>query len=108
MEKKACCESKNEAPTVPRTKMDFLEEKLKNFRTFLGTHATTPELQKELTQFATVEEVLPFLAQLIPLYKAGQMDLIIKGFSDKFGTTDEAFKTKVGRYIECFCETMTS
>jgi len=105
MEKKSCCEI---APTVPKTKAHFISEKLKNFQTFLLGYATTPELKAEVGQFERVEQVLPYLATLVPIYKAGKMDLIVKGFCDKFETSDEAFKTKVARYVECFCETLVA
>ena len=108
MEKKSCCENPPAAAAVsiPKTKTAFIEEKLRNFQKYLSDFAKTPELQKELTQFDSVEQVLPYLATLIPIYKAGKMDVIVKGFCDKFETTDEAFKVKCSRYVECFCETL--
>ena len=81
---------------------------MKNFRAFLTEYAKTEETKAKLTQWSSVNEVLPYLAQLIPIYKAGKSDLIVKGFCDEFGTQDDAFKTKVGRYVEMFCEVLLS
>ena len=104
MENKSCCETP--VVNIPKTKTAFIEEKLRNFQMYLSDFAKTPEVKKELTQFDNVEQVLPYLATLIPIYKAGKMDAIVKGFCDKFETTDEAFKVKCSRYVECFCETL--
>ena len=107
MEKK-CCEIQEAAaaPVVPVSKLAFLEEKLRNFQKYLTAFATTPEMVAELNQYSKMDEIVPYLAQLIPIYKMGKMDAIVKGFCDKFNTTDEAFKAKVARYVECFVETM--
>jgi len=110
MEKNCCANTPAPAASavVPVSKMDFIEEKLRNFQKFLSGFATTPEMVAELNQFNKVEEIVPYLAQLIPVYKMGKMDVIVKGFCDKFNTTDEAFKGKVARYEECFCEVLVA
>ena len=91
---------------VPQSKRAFLEEKLRNFHVYLQGFAETPEMKAELNQYSNVDEIMPYLVQLIPVYKLGKMDMIVKGFSDKFNTQDEGFKTKIARYVECFCETL--
>jgi hypothetical protein len=110
MEKNSCCEKNAPAASavVPVSKMEFIEDKLRNFQKYLSGFATTPEMVAELNQYSKVEEIVPYLAQLIPVYKMGKMDIIVKGFCDKFNTTDEAFKGKVARYVECFCEVLVA
>lgn len=108
MEKKSCCNPVS-APVRPATtKVAFLDEKLRNFREYLIQFATTPEMVAELQRYQSVEEVLPLLAQSVPVVKAGQVGLIADGFCTKFQTTDEAFRLKVARYMECFVETLLS
>jgi hypothetical protein len=105
MEKKPCCET----PTAPQpTKLEFLEQKLRNFRAYLEPFATTDAVKAQLNQFQSVQDVLPFLAQLLPVYKAGQLTSVVDTFAAEFPGADDAFKAKVARYLECFAETLAA
>ena len=92
------------------TRAAFLEEKLRNFRAFVAPHCDTKEKQLRLNEFASVEAVMPYLLQALALRQAGTLDQAVDAFVAEFGNVPEpdAFKAKVGRYIDMFCDVLTS
>jgi hypothetical protein len=53
------------------------------------------------------EAVVPLVVtHLAPLYATGQLSVAVERVCDAFECHEAAFKTKVGRYLECFCETL--
>jgi hypothetical protein len=95
----SCCQPSRKA---------FLEEKLKNFRTFLEPHCGTEELKGRLKEFSEVDSVMPFMLQAVALKAAGQLDGAVAQFCDNFPNGDVAFRTKVGRYFHMFADVLTS
>lgn len=88
---------------TPPTKKEFLETKLKNFRTFLGPYCETETLKQRLASLATLQDVIPYLIQATAMSKAGQSELLVEQFCAEFGPlVTEEFRTKVRRYLEMF------
>ncbi len=88
----------------------FLEEKLKNFRAYVAPHCDTKEKQQRLADFASVDAVMPYLLQAVALRQAGTLEQAVEGFTAEFVNVPEpeAFKSKVRRYIDMFCDVLTS
>ena len=85
------------------TKKEFLETKLKNFRTFLEPHCNTDLLKQRLSSLATIEDVMPYVLQVTAMSKAGQTELLVDQFCAEFGSSaTEEFRHKVRRYLEMF------
>lgn len=101
-----CCAAQTKPASVQVGKREFLEGKLRNFRVYLLQYATTDEQKASLDTYTDVAQVLPMLAQLIPLQRAGKLGVAVDGFTKAFCTEDPAFKVKVKRYLECFTEVL--
>lgn len=100
-----CCQPKQ--TTVQVGKKEFLEEKLRNFRTYLLGFAVTEEQKASLDTYSDLSQVLPMLAQLIPLQRTAKLSVAVEGFAKAFNRSeDAAFKGKVQRYLECFTEVL--
>jgi len=84
---------------------------LANFRAYLAPYCTTEELKQRLTEYTGVDSVMPFLLQAIALKQVGQLDSSIQSFCDAFPVPAEeveAFRVKVGRYMNMFVDVLTS
>lgn len=100
-----CCSTA--ATTISRK--SFLEQKLKNFRAFLEPLCTTDAQKARLAEYNDVDSVMPFLLQALTLKTAGTLTIAINSFAAEFTPPDaEAFRTKVERYINMFCDVLTS
>jgi len=96
----SCCET--------LSRRDFLEAKLSNFKAYLEPFCTTEELKSKLTEYSSLDTVMPFLTQAIALKHVGQLETSVQTFCDAFPGADEAFRTKVGRYMNMFVDVLTS
>ena len=97
----SCCAN----PPNTLTLNDFLTAKLANMRAFLTPYCATPALKQKLETYASVASVSPFLAQVVPLVKAGQREAVLDTFCAEFGDlADEALRARVGRYIDMFVD----
>ena len=86
---------------------DFLREKATNFQSFLKQKSTEEHWSK--LDGYKYEDLLPVLqTQLIPIYKLGKLSEIATAICTEFAITDETDKTKVLRYLTCFCEVYCS
>jgi hypothetical protein len=103
----SCCEPAH--PSVAPTKEAFLTAKVQNFRLFLAPYCRTPEHQAVLERYTSLEDVMPYLLQVAGLVKAGQTDLVVNQVCEPFGTSaDDAFRTRVRRYVEMFADVLTA
>jgi hypothetical protein len=87
----------------------FLEQKLKNFRVFLEPLCITDAQKARLAEYNDVNSVMPFLLQALALRTAGTLTTAINSFVAEFTPPDaKAFRTKVERYVNMFCDVLTS
>ena len=101
----SCC-----APT-PLTATAFLEQKLKNFRAFVEPHCTSPDMKAALTQYDSVDAVMPFLLKVLAAEKLGQSELLLDKFCEGFSVEEAgrvAFRAKVKRYLDMFREVLST
>ena len=95
------------------TRKEFLEGKLSNFRAFLTEHCSNDEERGVIASFSTVASVMPYLLQAAALRAS---DGTGKALEDSIATlearftkaNDDAFKVKLRRYINMFCDVVTS
>jgi hypothetical protein len=94
----------------PQSRAAFLEEKLKNFRAYVLPYCDTKEKKERLAEFGSVEAITPFLLQAVALRQAGTLDQAVDAFASEFRNAPEpeAFKAKVRRYVDMFCDVLTS
>ena len=91
------------------SRKDFLEQKLKNFRAFLEPLCVTEAQKARLAEYNDVEAVMPFLLQALALRTAGTLPAAVNTFTAEFTAPDQAaFHSKVERYINMFCDVLTS
>ena len=93
------------------TRKEFLETKLTNFRAFLEEHCFTDEERGIVASFSTVDSVMPYFLQAAALRAAdaAKLEQSIASLESRFSkATDEAFKVKLRRYINMFCDVITS
>ena len=98
----SCCQ--------PTERKAFLEEKLKNFRTFLEPHCSTDEHKDYLVKFKDLDSVMQYLLQCVLLHKAGQLDATVEQFCQTLPASSEssAVVSKVKRYMNMFVDVLTS
>ena len=101
----SCCE--------PANAKTFLEAKLKNFRAFLEPHCSTAELKAKLAEYKDLDTVMPYLSQLVALAKVGHdaaINTAVESFLAQLPALrdDEAFVSKLRRYMEMFVDVLTS
>lgn len=101
----SCCDDK-------QTKREFLEEKLKNFKAFLEPYCSKDEHKKQLSSFQSLEEALPFMNQaaMVRATSEAQLDIQLDAYCSALlgAKDDKAFRVKVGRYVNMFCDLITS
>ena len=93
------------------TRKEFLETKLANFRAFLEERCSTDEERGIVASFSTVDSVMPYLLQAAALRAAdaAKLEQSIAALESRFSkAADEAFKVKLRRYINMFCDVITS
>ena len=102
-----CCSTA--ATAKPVSRKAFLEQKLKNFQAYLEPLCTTEKQKARLAEYNDVDYVMPFLLQAVALKTAGTLPEAVRAFTAEFSPPDpEAFHAKVERYINMFCEVLTS
>jgi len=95
----ACCSTLSRA--------QFLEQKLKNFRAFVSPLCLTDDQKARLTEYDSVESVMPFLLQLVALKRSGTLAATLDSFAEDL-KGDAAWRAKLGRYADMFCDVLTS
>ena len=95
----ACCSALSRA--------QFLEQKLKNFRDFVSPLCVTEEQKGRLTEYDSLDRVMPFLLQLVALRKSGALASTLDSFAEDL-KGDDAWRVKLGRYADMFCDVLTS
>jgi hypothetical protein len=91
------------------TRAQFLAAKLKNFQAYLEPLCSNDEQRARVKEYATVDAAMPFLLQALALRSAGGLDGAIETFTAEWKVDDvAAFKVKVGRYINMFCDVLST
>ena len=90
------------------TKGEFITAKLKNFHAFIEPHCSTEDQKKVLATYTTVEDVMPFLLQVVAAHRLGKQDALLNTFCASFPSADDAFRSKLSRYMNMFCEVLTT
>ena len=85
----------------------FIEEKAANFRKYLREQSKATNTQSILDSYSNEQLVPLVLKHLLPLYVSGLLGTAVDHIADTFANHDEAFKAKVQRYLECFCESLS-
>ena len=91
------------------TKHAFLTQKLSNFRALVQPLCTTDRQKAALETFQTVESVMPYLLQLLALKRLGPggVEPLVNTFLAEFPGAPDEFKTKVGLYVDMFCDVLS-
>ena len=94
-----CCTEKKKTDMIL-----FVRQKAINFKTMLTPFCETPEQKEFLTKYD--EDDLESLVKqyLAPLYATGTLVVASETIISKLSITDDTIKTKIARYLECFCE----
>jgi hypothetical protein len=98
---------------VTTSRAEFLTLKLSNFKAYLEPFCATEDQKATLHEYATLEAAMPFILQAVALRSAGA-PLPVEAFVSKFSLEDKsqadraAFANKVERYINMFCDVLTS
>jgi hypothetical protein len=82
----------------------FVRQKATNFKTMLAPFCETPEQKEILTKYDENDLETLVKQYLAPLYATGTLIVASETIISKLGITDDTIKTKIGRYLECFCE----
>ena len=90
------------------TKADFITAKLKNFRAFVEPYCASAEQRAALTTYDSVDAVMPFLLHAVAAQRMGQTEALLSKFCASFPSADDAFKAKISRYLNMFCEVLTT
>jgi hypothetical protein len=101
-----CCSSAQKPPS----RAEFLAQKLKNFQAYLEPLCSSDAQKAKVKEYATVDAAMPFLLQALALRSAGGLDSAIETFTAEEWKVDDvaAFKAKVGRYINMFCDVLST
>ena len=84
----------------------FLVSKATNLRTLLTPFIKTPEHTALLSQYSEKDIETLTATYLLPLYATGTLSVATSHLASELGITDAALLEKVGRYFQCFCETL--
>ena len=86
----------------------FLESKLRNFRAFLLAKGRPDMPQLEaIQQFDSVEDVMPYLNQLVVMNKAGLLDNAVAGICERLELVGDDW-ARVRAYLDCFVDCLTA
>ena len=105
MEIKSCC-------AVPQlSRAEFLQQKLTNFKAFVEPYCSEDKQKARLQEFSSLDAVMPFLLQALALKKAGALEPALEKFTQEFApfkdtNAEQAFKSKVLRYVDMFCDVL--
>lgn len=82
---------------------EFLKDKATNFQSFLK-EKSSPEHHSKLDGYTYNDLVQSLQTQLLPIYKLGRLVDVAEGIATEFGLSDTEDKSKILRYLTCFCE----
>lgn len=92
------------------TKLEFLKSKAANFRTLLNSYSPDSDAVKLMSGFNELLLVPTIQNYLVPLKKSGKLDEISRQVMDHLTVPEsdkEAVRSKIVRYFQCFCETVS-
>jgi hypothetical protein len=97
--------------TIPKTKIDFIIEKAKNFKDYLHSYKPEESIQVYINGFDEKMVVPTILTAVVPIVKAGKHESAVTDLMKKLtipeGKEDEV-KTKLMRYMEMFAKVITT
>ena len=82
---------------------EFLESKLKNFRSFLEP-LLRDEFKETLTQFKTLDDVMTHPLSLTVLAKSDSLNVAVDKLCEGITEPTTEVKAKILRYFQCFVE----
>jgi hypothetical protein len=85
---------------------EFVVQKAKNMRAMLEPYIKTEEHKTLLSQYNENDVEKLIHTHLAPLYATGTLSLATDTLCKELSIEDPAIKDKVGRYFQCFCESM--
>ena len=95
----SCCEPKQSVK-------EFVVSKAKNMRQMLEPYVKTDEHKAILNQYKETDIADITHKYLMPLYATGTLDVAKLKLIEELSITDDATKDKIGRYLQCFCESL--
>ena len=88
-----------------QSKMEFLQEKLDNFKKFIEENAEDPEQVKAYKNMSMTKLIIMAKAFMIPF--KNDMDTMVNKILEKT-KMDEEHRDKIQQYLECFIDTLES
>jgi len=85
---------------------EFVVSKAKNMRVMLEPFVKTEDHKKLLSQYNENDIETITMTHLSPLWATGTLDIAKKTIIDELKIEDVDIQKKVGRYLECFCESL--
>ena len=85
---------------------EFVVSKARNMRVMLEPYIKTEEHKSLMSQYTETDIESITLKYLAPLYATGTLNIAKDKIIDELAITDDSVKEKIGRYLQCFCESM--
>lgn len=91
------------------TRAEFLATKLTNFRLFLESACETEDEKAKLIMFSSTDSAMPYLLHALSLRQSGTLDASIETMCKNLMKKEvPGFREKLGRYINMFCDVISS
>ena len=91
---------------MSQTVREFVIQKAKNLRVMLQPYIKTEEQKALLTKYNENDVETLTHTHLAPLYITNTLSVATDTLCKELEIEDPAVKEKVGRYFQCFCESM--
>ena len=88
------------------TVKEFVIQKAKNMRAMLEPYIKTEEHKTLLAKYNETDIEMLIHTHLAPLYATGTLSVATDVLCSELAITDPVMKDKIGRYFQCFCESM--
>jgi hypothetical protein len=75
-------------------------------RVMLEPYIKTDEHKTLMSQYSETDIESITLKYLAPLYATGTLNVAKDTLIKELNITDESVKDKIGRYLQCFCDSM--
>ena len=85
---------------------EFVVSKARNMRVMLEPYIKTDEHKTLMSQYSETDIESITLKYLAPLYATGTLNVAKDTLIKELNITDESVKDKIGRYLQCFCDSM--
>jgi hypothetical protein len=85
---------------------DFIIGKARNMRIMLEPFIKTDKHKEIMAKYSENDIEAITLKYLMPLFVTGTLSVAKDTLVTELSIEDDAIKTKIGRYLECFCESL--